>query len=72
MNTPESKPEFSPHVHAFIVGAYKRNLLLEFACALLRVLVTLAVLAGCTYLVFWRGESGWLFVPALILARFAR
>jgi hypothetical protein len=39
---------------------------------LVRVGVTLAVLGGCTYLVFWRGESGWLYLPALILARFAR
>lgn len=60
------------HVRAFIVGAYNRNLALAFACATLRVLVTLAVLGGCTYLVFWRGESGWLYVPALILAKLAR
>jgi fatty acid desaturase len=48
------------------------DLLIEALFAALRVAVTLAVLAGCTYLVFWRGESGWLYVPALILAKLSR
>jgi len=33
---------------------------------------TVAVFGGCTYLVFWRGESGWLFVPAAFLLWFRR
>lgn len=40
--------------------------------ALLRWLYTVAVFGGCTYLVFWRGESGWLFLPACLLLWFRR
>lgn len=34
------------------------------------VLVSLAIFAGCGYIVFWRGHSGWWFVPAFLLASF--
>ncbi|MDD2764169.1 MAG: hypothetical protein PHE83_09380 [Opitutaceae bacterium] len=44
----------------------------EFWRRLLRWLYTLSVFCGCTYLVFWRGESGWLFVPACLLLWFRR
>ncbi|WP_415907288.1 hypothetical protein [Oleiharenicola sp. Vm1] len=65
MNTPETEPvRFLVFRRAFPAA--------ELLGAVLRVLVTLAVLAGCTYLVFWRGESGWLYLPALIVARLAR
>lgn len=37
-----------------------------------RLVFTLAVFGGCTYLVFWRAESGWLYVPALALMIFRR
>lgn len=30
--------------------------------------VTLACLGGAAYLVFWRDESGWLFLPAYLFA----
>ena len=40
--------------------------------ALLRWTYTLAVFGGCTYLVFWRMESGWLFLPACLLILFRR
>lgn len=45
---------------------------LEILRALLRWLYTLAVFGGCTYLVFWRGESGWLYLPACLLLWFRR
>jgi hypothetical protein len=35
-------------------------------------LLKAAVLGGCTHLVFWRGESGWLYVPAAFIAKLAR
>jgi len=40
--------------------------------AVLRWLYTLAVFGGCTYIVFWRGESGWLYLPACLLLIFRR
>lgn len=40
--------------------------------AFLRFAFTLAILGGCTVLVFGRGESGWLYVPALFLIRLRR
>ena len=40
--------------------------------AFLRWAFTVAVFGGCTYLVFWRRESGWLFLPAMILTIFRR
>ncbi len=43
-----------------------------FLRALLRWLYTVAVFGGCTYLVFWRGESGWLYLPAMLLIWFRR
>ncbi len=42
------------------------------ARAVLRTLYTLAVLGGCSYLVFWRGESAWLYLLAMLLACFRR
>lgn len=33
---------------------------------------TVAIFGGCAYLVFWGGESGWLFVPASFLLWFRR
>jgi hypothetical protein len=38
----------------------------------LRYLLKAAVLGGCTYLVFWRGESGWIYLPAVFIARLYR
>lgn len=40
----------------------------ELVRATLAALVKLTVIGGCTHLVFWRGESGWLYLPALFLA----
>ena len=40
--------------------------------ATLRWLYTVAVFGGCSYLVFWRGESGWLYLPASFLLAFRR
>ena len=40
--------------------------------AILRWAYTVAVFGGCAYLVFWRRESGWLFLPASILIWFRR
>ena len=64
-NTEESEP-----VRVLVLRAL--NVLLECALVAMREVVTFAVIGGCTYLVFWRGESGWLYVPAIILARLAR
>lgn len=33
-------------------------------CAMIYVLV---ILAGCTYLVFWKDQSGWLYLLAILL-----
>ncbi len=40
--------------------------------SILRWAYTVAVFAGCAYLVFWRRESGWLFLPATFLIWFRR
>lgn len=45
---------------------------LEILRAVLRWSYTVAVFGGCAYLVFARGESGWLFVPACFLMVFRR
>lgn len=66
MNNPDSETV------RFVVFRRSNVASYEMLCAALRVFVTLAVLGGCTYLVFWRGESGWLYVPALLVARLAR
>lgn len=67
MNPAESQP-----VRFLVIRAPWLDYARSLAALILRHVVTLAVLGGCTYLVFWRGESGWLYVPALFLARFAR
>lgn len=35
-----------------------------------RLAFVLAVIGGCTYLVFWRGETGWLYALAVFLLRY--
>ncbi|MBW7895161.1 MAG: hypothetical protein H3C27_08605 [Opitutaceae bacterium] len=37
-----------------------------------RLVYALGIVGGCTYLVFWRGESGWLYVFAVLLLQFRR
>lgn len=50
----------------------KRPAWLSALPSVLRTAYTFAVFGGCTYLVFWRGESGWLYVPAVGLIWFRR
>ena len=38
----------------------------------LRCAYSLGIFGGCTYLVFWRGESGWLYLLACVLMWFRR
>ena len=52
---------------AIVVGV-----LLGFLIGSARIAYAALVLCGTAYLVFWRGESGWLFAFAVFLLRFLR
>jgi len=61
MNHLENRPVHK--VHAWFVLPLCAN-------AFARLIYSLVIVCGCTYLVFWRGESAWLYVFAVFLLRF--
>lgn len=66
-------PTPQPNIAVIRIGQAPWVAALEITLrAILRWLYTVTVFGGCGYLVFWRGESGWLFLPAMGLLWFRR
>lgn len=64
---PDTEPNASEPVRYIFL-----NRPLEITRAVLRWIYTAGIFGGCSYLVFWRGESGWLYLLATMLMIFRR
>lgn len=64
--------EMSAPVRFIVLKKTRLEPALEIIRAVLRWSYSLAVFGGCAHLVFWRGESGWLFALAAALMIFRR